>query len=62
MSETNNEPTKEEYLKALSDELFTQARKKFKRLKVHASYRDEVWSMDIVDMNELLFDNAERYI
>lgn len=56
-------PSKEEYLQELSDELFAPARKKFTRLKVHASGRDDIWTMDIVDMNELLsYNMGYRYI
>lgn len=44
--------SKEEYLKSVATELHSVARKKFPRLSVKSAYKDQIWSMDIVDMSE----------
>lgn len=44
--------SKEEYLKAIATEIHRPVKKLFPRRHVHASGKDEVWSMDLVDMSE----------
>lgn len=50
-------PTKEEYLKAVATEVHAPAKKKFKRLTVRAAFKDQIWSMDLVEMAEWAASN-----
>ena len=56
-------PTREQYMKAIADEIHRPVKKKFPRRKVHASGPDQVWSMDLVEMIEWKDDNdGEKYM
>lgn len=56
-------PTKEQYLKAIADEIHKPVRKVKQRRSVRSSFRDEIWSMDLVDMQEWKDDNhGEKYM
>lgn len=57
------EPTKEQYMKAIAEEIHRPVKKVFPRRKVHAALKDEVWSMDLVEMREWASDNdGEKYM
>lgn len=56
-------PSREEYMKAIADEIHKPVRKVKHRRHVRASERDEIWSMDLVDMSEWKADNdGEKYM
>ena len=56
-------PKKEEYMKALATELHKPVRKVKQRRRVHATSRDQIWSMDLVDMGEWAKENdGEKYL
>lgn len=50
-------PTKEQYLKAIADELHKPVRKVKNFRTVRADFKDQVWSMDLVDMSEWKDEN-----
>jgi len=55
--------SKEEYMKAIADEIHKPVRKVKQRRHVRASEKDEIWSMDLVDMSEWKSDNdGEKYM
>lgn len=50
-------------MKAIADEIHKPVRRVFARRRVHAEYKDQVWSMDLVDMSEWSKENdGERYM
>jgi len=58
-----SEPTREEYMKAIADEIHKPIRKVKNRRRVRVSAKDETWSMDLVDMSEWKKDNdGEKYM
>jgi transposase InsO family protein len=57
------QPSKEEYLKAIADEIHKPVRRVKNRRSVHSSFMDEIWSMDLVEMGEWKDDNdGEMYM
>jgi transposase InsO family protein len=59
----SKQPSRGEYMKAIADEIHKPFRKTFPRRSVHAAYKDEVWSMDLVDMSEWkAVNDGEKYI
>ena len=52
-----SQPSKEEYMAAIAEELHRPVKKKFPRRSVRAKDKDTIWSMDLVDMSEWAKDN-----
>ena len=47
----------------LADELHKPVIKKFKKIKVYSSFRDNIWGVDLADMKSLsTFNNGYKYL
>ena len=58
-----SDPSREEYMKAIADEIHRPVRKVKSRRRVRVSEKDETWAMDLVDMSEWKKDNdGEKYL
>ena len=63
VSQSEPPPSKAQYMKAIADEIHKPVKRVFPRRRVHADRKDQVWSMDLADMQEWKADNdGERYI
>ena len=55
-------PSKEQYMKQIADEIHKPVRKVKQHRSVHAAFMDEIWSMDLVEMDWKGENDGEKYM